>query len=301
MSEFQKLLQQAKSNAPAQAIAKPNSKPDLTTLKQKLSQLPSQIILPKPAAIKSPTIIAKKSHPSTTRNHSNQPIAKTRKVIKTPSFKQLMKIAKQSKPEGLITVNKVVDPSSKKEQKKPLPNHSSPIFAKVVPVISTPQPAKLPYTNRKTGSKIVYNKSRKNMPTDFVKLNVKKRDLATIEDILEEKRLRKGEPSAKDTSTKVITQSRISTSTKPDLSRRTNVGENARINSHNLKRKESYRSDSEPRKRANNYSSIISQMFGYDRSRYNNESSDDDMEVGFNDLAREEKRRYFCLTQFENW
>ena len=41
-----------------------------------------------------------------------------------------------------------------------------------------------------------------------------------------------------------------------------------------------------------NYSSIIQQMFGYNRSRYQDVASDDssDMEVNYRDLEREEKR-----------
>lgn len=44
---------------------------------------------------------------------------------------------------------------------------------------------------------------------------------------------------------------------------------------------------------ARNTSSIISQMFGYNRHRYVDEDSDiDDMEVGYSDVRKEEARRY---------
>ncbi|KAJ3380423.1 hypothetical protein HDU92_005976 [Lobulomyces angularis] len=46
----------------------------------------------------------------------------------------------------------------------------------------------------------------------------------------------------------------------------------------------------DPEYLSNNYSSVIQQMFGYNRNRYRDFSDDSDMEAGYDDLRREEAR-----------
>jgi hypothetical protein len=273
-TEFQLLLKQAKQKVKTQPeTATEQNTRGLDKEFQKMAQaLPSEIKIAPKKVLKP------------------EPVIKEKKSSKINSFSKLMKLAKLVKPEGLIRdASKPAHPNAVRETfaKNSVPlshmkqqnqvvrsrlvgtSHPSQTIIKRKPIINS--------TKVKIDGKGRLN-SKSGVQADLIKLNVKKRDLATIEEIEEERRLKKlniqQKPSLVKQSMPPITK-KIKPSAKSTILRN-----------------DKQRTEHQKPPQKNNYSSIISSMFGYDRSRYRDDSSDDDMEVGFGDLEREEKRSF---------
>jgi hypothetical protein len=298
-SEFQLLLQQAKQQVKKKPeISLEPERKDLKDFQKTAQALPSEI-----------RIAPKKVIP--------KPETKTESVKKkSTSFNKLMKLAKTVKPEGLIRdVSKIRPTSNGSTTSRPTSNGTSTTTSRTIPSsthrplatsissrpTNRPSPPKplshAPLKKQSSQVRIDGNgklNSKSGVKADLIKLNVKKRDLATIEEIEEERRLKKLKSSGMDEARVGRVEKRV----EPRLeSKSVNRSESRsepirkRLEQRmDRKRPEPRPETTRQREPSNNYSSIISQMFGYDRSRYRDDSSDEDMEVGFGALEKEEKR-----------
>ncbi|KAJ3344596.1 hypothetical protein HDU91_000184 [Kappamyces sp. JEL0680] len=183
--------------------------------------------------------------------------------------------------------------------------------------LQRPSPKLIQPVSRVPAVKHVSKKpGRKNaIPTDLVRLNVKKRDLASVEEIHEEMRRKKGLLSSGDRpsdskpklSPASIPRPVASSAKRPAEDRARGLPSSEASKSHGQGRpipggraKEADRSAARPRvdqsplpkKKKNDYSSVIQSIFGYNRNRYRDMDSDDssDMEANYRDVEREEKR-----------
>jgi hypothetical protein len=306
MNDFQTLLQKAKQNVQKRPENKTNGqKPKPDDFQKTALALPSEIIISKPKPVEK-------------RNPKPEKQDKPDKPSKITSFKKLMQLAKAVKPEGLIRDGSTVEApraskkahatfqSSKKADvigkhrenlslAKSLPKHSNTkqnSSFRAPSAVSTKQKVVIDgkgRINSKTG-----------VSTELIKLNIVKRDLATIEEIEEERRLKKLKSSAKDVHPLRGNRNPKTPGLTHKLPVHASISRATPPNHTTSKHKLPIPNVRPQTQESNNYSSIISKMFGYDRSRYRDESSDDDMEVNFRDLEREERRRYTILIQYKN-
>lgn len=334
MSEFQKILQHAKKLQRSEPSKKEmlyiNPKPAVDEFKIKLLELPSDFAKPKMASIISKQRPSNKNSELSKKTvHVSKPSAEKKKVL---GFKELMKLASEPKevpPKPLDTLGSKSAERQRSEKKDHETEKQSITYRakikqedsrtrmvqkhnKITP-ISNISNHRVPHHS--SFSKTLQPKKRqKNIPRDLIKLNVKKRDLSTIEDIQNEILKRKGVVPKAPTNrpSGSTSHQNVTINTKS----RENTGNSKSIYSSKSSQQEKRQrelsdndsdSDSDidtghhPFPKKNTYSSEISKIFGYNRYRYDDDASSDDMEVGFNDLEREEKKRYFELMQFANW
>lgn len=159
----------------------------------------------------------------------------------------------------------------------------------------------------------------KHIPKDLIMLNTKKRDLASVEEIHDEM-MRKKKKALDGTSSSISREPQTRYSQEQRGSRNPPAPLGSAVRVHQLhasksnfaassrassvppaknisSSKKQTPSGSTPREfrpkpPANDYSSAIQEIFGYNRHKYRDEDSDDssDMEVNYRDLEREEKK-----------
>jgi hypothetical protein len=339
-TEFQKILQNAKKLQRSEPNRKEslyiNPKPPVDEFKTKLLELPSDFAKPKIAVISKqhPKIPSKHSNKTVYSDKVTVPVEK-KKVL---GFKELMKLAKEPKEAPTKSslnsgdrVDKVRSKSIENQRPEKVKKDSEIERQRIVnrekinqendrrkrektkertefqqnkrpPMISSSSIShqRAPH-HSSFSNNLLQKKSQKNIPKDLIKLNVKKRDLSTIEEIQNDILKRKGVVPKAPTNRPNTSQNatRVSPMSGTKLLHR----EPPKTSSSQQQKRQRDNSDTKdyPLPKKNSYSSEISKIFGYNRGRYADDESSDDMEVGFNDLEREEKKRYFELMQFENW
>jgi hypothetical protein len=292
MNDFRSLLQKAKQNVQERPETKVDVKlPKLEDFQRTAFALPSEIKISKPK------VVEKQYSKSDSQD-------KPKKPSKITSFKKLMQLAKTVKPEGLIrdvSTVEVARPQRKltAQSETPKKNNTRQLYnlKSSIKGANSRQKA-LPHTRPETHKVIIDGKGRLNgrtgVSTELIKLNTVKRDLATIEEIEDERRLKKLKGSAGEVRVGKASGI-IPTSSTPKIPLYTSSARSLPLKP--ISRKDRTISKTQVH---NDYSSIISKMFGYDRSRYRDESSDDDMEVNYRDLEKEERRRYAFFIQRQN-
>jgi hypothetical protein len=197
-----------------------------------------------------------------------------------------MKLASNTKPKGLITKEAPVERQNHNTEEKDMRKRISLIKSSMM---DSNQHEAMNNSRIKHNWKSSITKrilpnlghriSKKNkFPDELIKLNVKKRDLDSIEDIQNQILARKGILKDPLNNSKAR---EIGTPSKPLVT-------TARMPKSSVVEANSKKVDKTPQ---TSYSTEIQNIFGYNRSKYVDEYSDDDMEVGFNDIEREEKKR----------
>jgi hypothetical protein len=246
-----------------------------------------------------------------------------------PSYKKLLKIGRSINPTGLLVQKPEKPKESAKESTyltskagsvksmKAAPARQSPIppgqrpsiwaanSASIVrpksqtlnPSKSSPDKTKRPHQSFFPSSgKKPKRRGKDDIPKDLVKLNTQKRDRASVEEIQNGIRSRKG------LSTQSHLKERPRHVSDPPLSRKISAtpvrraiasasSEREQERNGQSSMKKRARSVSPPATKRNNYSSVIASIFGRN-PRYDIESDGDssDMEVGYKDVEREERR-----------
>ena len=295
-SVFDDLLTQAKKSKQPELIAKPEPKivPKNQEWAAKLQMLPSEIPAPK-----STTITKKQDN---TSNRAIQTNGSSKR-----SFRDLLKLAASNEAEGLLVrkvstdqqdpkIMRLLKPESKKAIPESSPKMGSsakstrPILSKSLSS-SDLKVRKVPPSTFMSKTKI--SDPKKGINPKFIKLNTQKRDLTSMEDILQEIKARKAEKATKElpsANANPKTLSRPSVSYK--ASKSTNTAPTAVMKSTLVAPAAHIKPQSiAPKKPKYVVSGANHHSTHYEEEDDYYSSGSEDMEAGYFDLEQEERKR----------
>ena len=301
---FDDLLSQAQKNykKPTEVAVSESTKPKKEDdWKAKLQLLPSDIIVPK---VGGPVI----------KSTSKEVGSKSNGNSKQPSFKELMKMAKANKAEGLLRkdtqpeeerIIRIVKPEKLQmrilESKSGIQSMSSyPSSSisnnglekkQVRNIDSKPlhQILKSSYTSKPTTQKtrkVSSGSSKSPANPKFIKLNTQKRDLASMEDILADIKAKKASANGDTKNSEPKQGKQIGRPTVAYSSRKSTI--------QDLKKKSDSPQMAEPIVKPKKISHGIDKRPALKYARHSDSysSGSDDMEAGFFDMEQEERKRF---------